>query len=87
MVGVGQVQLREPVWSRGIIRDAATESMDVAAGRPGNLPLQVGKRRLGSAIEAGPLLAVASLEFEAIREAGKSGILLEIVELPVGAQW
>ena len=86
VVGIGQVQLREPVRSRGVIRNAATESVDVAAGRPGDLPLQVGERRLGSAVETGPLLAVAGLEFKAIGEAGKGGVLLEIVELPIGAQ-
>ena len=86
MIGVSEVQLGEPVWAGAVVRHPATEAVDVAAGRPADFTLQVGKRRGRSPVKARPLLAVPRLEFHAVGKARKGRVLLEVVELPIGAQ-
>ena len=36
------------------------------------------------AVEAGPLLAETCFQFKAIRKSGERGVLLEVIELPIG---
>ena len=49
VIGISQVQLGEPIWARHVVRHAATETVDVAAGRPADLPC-----RLANAVDGAP---------------------------------